>query len=82
MNSDEAQDYLGAALSGLAKADPSLGDDSTIAEWYLIAVHHTASGPVFSRYTPPDQSDWTDLGLLRLATKLDERELGEASDED
>jgi hypothetical protein len=39
-------------------------------------------GPGFSRYTPPGQQDWTDMGLLRLAAKLDESELAWADDED
>jgi hypothetical protein len=58
-----------------------LGDDATLAEWYLITVHQTPTGSVFSRYTAPDQEDWTDLGLLRLATKLDEQELDGADAE-
>jgi hypothetical protein len=82
MNSEEARQYLTAALGGLAKADPSLGDDARLTEWYVIAVHQTPSGPVFSRYTAPDQPDWTDMGLLRLATKLDEKELTWEEDED
>lgn len=75
MNNDEAQAYLSNALSGLAKADPSLDDEAELAEWYVIAVHKTADGSVFSRYTPEGQADLTDIGLVNLAAKLDERDL-------
>ena len=80
MNNDQSQSYLSDALSRLAEVDPSLADDARLTQWYVIAVHETDSGPVFSRYTAADQSDWTDMGLLRLASKLDERELGDADE--
>jgi hypothetical protein len=82
MNSEETQEYLAGALGELARADPSLDDEARLTEWYVIAVHQTPSGPVFSRYTPPGQPDWTDMGLLRLAAKLDESELTWADAED
>lgn len=78
MNNDESQTFLSEALGRLAQVDPSIPDDARLTEWYVIAVHETDSGPVFSRYTAADQSDWTDMGLLRLASTLDERELGDA----
>lgn len=82
MNNDKAQAYLSTTLSGLATADPSLDGEAELTEWYVIAVHKTADGSVFSRYTPDGQADWTDIGLLTLAAKLDERDLlAEAEDD-
>ena len=48
----------------------------------MIAVHQDESGSVFSRYSAPGQEDWTDMGLLRLATKLDEQDLAWNRQED
>ena len=75
MNNEEARAYLAKALGGLAAADPSLPDGATLSEWYVIAVHQDESGSVFSRYSAEGQEDWTDMGLLRMATKLDEQDL-------
>ncbi len=75
MNNEAAQEYLSGVLEGLAEADPSLSEEATLTDWYLVAVHREPDGPVFSRYTPHGQTDWTDMGLLNLAAKLDERDL-------
>jgi hypothetical protein len=82
VNNDESRAYLAGVLDGLAAADPSLPNDATLTEWYLIAVHQHESGAVFSRYSAPGQEDWTDMGLLRLASTLDEQEIGGDREDD